>query len=437
MPGDISWLPGRPTAAPERSERLHARTREADAVKRSVCPYCAVGCGQLIYTQGGRIIGIEGDPESPISRGRLCPKGAATFQYVTGSQREKHVLYRRPGGTDWQSIPLEQAMEMVAQRVKKTRDETWEDTGVNGHKVRRTLGIAHLGGATLDNEENYQDLRNADCILIQGSNMAECHPVGFQWVMEAKERGATLIHVDPRYTRTSAMANLHVPIRVGSDIAFLGGIVRYIEGFQDTEELEGLFSGWLPEEGKYDPSTWQYEGASGVVAASGHKQLYAGPGAGEGAPRHTQLSVESHDFTLQHPRCVFQLLRRHFARITITDMADGKVKGYFVMGENPTVGSSSGTLQRKGLAKLEWLVVRDPVLIETAGFWQRSPEIASGEETGSVRRRWGQRRRSYGTRGQSASPYRWCAERLNEREYVLTQLAHAEAPSVRGCRRGK
>jgi formate dehydrogenase major subunit len=423
------------------------------------------------------------------------------------------------------------------------------------------LGISFgRGGAT----GFQQDLQNADCILIQGSNMAECHPVGFQWVMEAKERGATIIHVDPRYTRTSAMASLHVPLRVGSDIAFLGGIVRYIleneryfkeyvvhytnasavirEDFRDTEELGGLFSGWMPEEGKYDPRTWQYEGASGVVAASGHKQLFAEPGAGHGTPRHTQLSDATHDPTLQHPRCVFQILRRHFARYTpelveklcgvprdlflkvaetlcrssgrerttafcyavgwtqhtvgvqyirtasiiqlllgnmgrpgggimamrghasiqgssdiptlynilpgylpmphvkqegrlekyletnqaqsgwwselpkymvsllkayfgpaaradndyafdylprltgdhshlttITDMADGKVKGYFVMGENPAVGSSSGTLQRKGLAKLEWLVVRDPVLIETAEFWQRSPEIASGE----------------------------------------------------------
>ncbi len=143
------------TAATERSERLRSRTREADAVKRSVCPYCAVGCGQLVYTKEGRITDIEGDPDSPISRGRLCPKGAATFQLVTGSHREKQVLYRRPGATEWEAIPLEQAMEMVAQRVKKTRDETWEARDINGHEVRRTLGIAHLGGATMDNEENY------------------------------------------------------------------------------------------------------------------------------------------------------------------------------------------------------------------------------------------------------------------------------------------
>ena len=151
--GDLKGLG--PTATSARTEGLHARTRDADAVRRSVCPYCAVGCGQRVYVQGGRITDIEGDPDSPISRGRLCPKGAASFQLVTGSHRLQRVLYRRPGGTRWETLPLEEAMERVAQRVKRTRDETWEETDAHGHPVRRTLGIAHLGGATLDNEENY------------------------------------------------------------------------------------------------------------------------------------------------------------------------------------------------------------------------------------------------------------------------------------------
>lgn len=425
------------------------------------------------------------------------------------------------------------------------------------------LGITFgRGGATTFQ----QDLQNSDCILIQGSNMAECHPVGFQWVMEAKKRGATVIHVDPRYTRTSAMADIHASLRVGTDIAFLGGLIRYaLESgryfrdyvvhytnaaalirpeFQDTEELDGLFSGWDPKEGKYDPASWQYEGASGTMAAAGHKYAYDEAGAGDpgDSPRDTRLSEETHDYTLEHPRCVFQLLRRHYARYTpdiveqvcgvpkelflkiadavcsnsgrerttaicyavgwtqhttgvqnirtaailqlllgnmgrpgggimalrghasiqgssdiptlynilpgylampnlkngesletyfrthqaqsgwwselpkymvsllkayfgeaatrendflfdhlprisgdhshlstLGDMADGKVKGYFVMGQNPTVGSSSGSQQRKGLAKLEWLVVRDIALIETAEFWRNSPEVASGE----------------------------------------------------------
>jgi formate dehydrogenase major subunit len=143
------------TATSTRTEDLRARTAQADVVTKSVCPYCAVGCGQLVFTRRGRITDIEGDPDSPISRGRLCPKGAATFQLVTGSHREEQVLYRRPYGTAWEPIPLERAMDMVAERVKKARDEHWEDRDEDGRPLRRTLAFAHLGGATLDNEENY------------------------------------------------------------------------------------------------------------------------------------------------------------------------------------------------------------------------------------------------------------------------------------------
>ena len=138
-----------------RTEGLHARTRKADRVVGSVCPYCAVGCGQLIYVKDEKILDIEGDPASPISAGCLCPKGAATFQLVTGSHRVQQVLYRKPYGTAWEAIPLETAMEMVAQRVKKARDENWEENDQDGKALRRTMAIAHLGGATLDNEENY------------------------------------------------------------------------------------------------------------------------------------------------------------------------------------------------------------------------------------------------------------------------------------------
>src|SRR5579864_6730109 len=151
---------------------------------------------------------------------------------------------------------------------------------------------------------------NSDAILIMGSNMAENHPVGFQWVMEAKERGAKVIHVDPRFSRTSAVADLHVPIRAGTDIAFLGGIVNYIlenglefreyvvrytnaativsEDFRDTEDLDGLFSGFDADEAKYDVSSWQYEGSE----------------RGQTDP------------TLEHPRCVYQLLKKHYRRYT-------------------------------------------------------------------------------------------------------------------------
>jgi formate dehydrogenase major subunit len=145
---------GKP-AFSKRTLELAPRTRTADKVVRSVCPYCAVGCGQLVYMKDGKITDIEGDPDSPVSEGCLCPKGAATFQLVTGSHRVNQVLYRKPYGTRWEVIPLEQAMDMVAERVKKTRDESWEDADEEGKPLRRTMGIAHLGGATLDNEENY------------------------------------------------------------------------------------------------------------------------------------------------------------------------------------------------------------------------------------------------------------------------------------------
>jgi formate dehydrogenase major subunit len=142
-------------ASSPRTESLAPRTSTADQAVASVCPYCAVGCGQLVYVKNGKILDIEGDPRSPISNGCLCPKGAATFQLVTGAHRVHRVLYRRPYGTEWEQIPLEQAMDMVADRVRKTRESHWEQTSDDGCATRRTMSMAHLGGATLDNEENY------------------------------------------------------------------------------------------------------------------------------------------------------------------------------------------------------------------------------------------------------------------------------------------
>ena len=154
--GDLTALGD--TVRSQRTETLLPRIQAADGSVRSVqsvCPYCAVGCGQLVFVKGEKITDIEGDPDSPISRGCLCPKGAATFQLVTGSHRVKNVLYRRPHGTQWEVVPLEWAMDRVAERIQKTREETWETQTKDGHAVNRTLGMAHLGGATLDNEENY------------------------------------------------------------------------------------------------------------------------------------------------------------------------------------------------------------------------------------------------------------------------------------------
>jgi len=131
------------------------RTATADRVVQSVCPYCAVGCGQKVYVKDERVIQIEGDPDSPVSRGRLCPKGSASEQLVNNPNRQTAMLYRRPYGTEWESLDLETATDMIADRVVQTRARTWEAKDPQGRPVNRTLGIAGLGGATLDNEENY------------------------------------------------------------------------------------------------------------------------------------------------------------------------------------------------------------------------------------------------------------------------------------------
>jgi len=630
---------GRGAAARTRhTDELLPRTFTADKVVKSICPYCGVGCGQNVYVKDDKVIQIEGDPDSPVSRGRLCPKGAASLQLTTGESREHHVLYRRPHGTEWERIPLDTALDMVAKRVVETRRKTWQ-WNEEDKRVRRTLGIASLGGATLDNEENYlikklftalgviqvenqarlchsstvaglgtsfgrggattclQDLQNADCIVIEGSNFAEAHPVGFQWVMEAKARGATVIHVDPRYTRTSAVSDVYVPLRAGSDVAFLGGIINYVlsndayfhdyvlaytnastiirEDFADTEDLDGVFSGLDEEEREYNSDAWQYEGMEMQSAAGERDKQYEeqqedgqgaasgaeGEGNGKGASSgknsggsHSGRS-EAHgsggaafhgqpetDPTLQHPRCVMQILKRHYSRYTPemvervcgvppelfdlvcrtlvrnsgrdrttafayavgwTQHSDGSqmirtasilqlllgnigrpgggiqalrghasiqgstdiptlfnllpgylpmphahehedldayvqgesaeqgfwgnmkaymvsllkaywganataqndycfdylprltgshstyetvmaqlddvCKGYFLLGQNPAVGSANGRMQRMGMAKLDWLVVRDFSLIESATWWKDGPEIESGE----------------------------------------------------------
>jgi formate dehydrogenase major subunit len=138
-----------------RSAGLQPRTEMADRVVSSVCPYCAVGCAQRVFVKDEQVIQIEGNPDSPISRGRLCPKGSASKQLVTGPQRMQKVLYRPPYGTEWTELDLGTAMEMIADRVLDARRKGWQDADEHGNPLRRTMGIASLGGATLDNEENY------------------------------------------------------------------------------------------------------------------------------------------------------------------------------------------------------------------------------------------------------------------------------------------
>ena len=196
------------------------------------------------------------------------------------------------------------------------------------------------------------DLANSDCIVVMGSNMAENHPVGFRFVLEAKDRGATIIHVDPRFTRTSALADLYAPIRSGSDIAFLGGIIRHIlendlwfrdyalnytnlatiidERYRDTEDLGGVFSGWSDESHTYKNDSWQYEGEQMASPLAEHHT-----GTGEplwGVAGRDKTGPEPQDLTLQHPRCVYQIMRRHYARYTpeMVERATGCPKETFL-----------------------------------------------------------------------------------------------------------
>jgi formate dehydrogenase major subunit len=142
-------------AKSRRSEELTARTEQADRVVGSICPYCAVGCAQQVFVKDERVVHIEGDPASPISRGRLCPRGSSSPSLVSSPTRATKALYRPPHATDWEEIDLDRAVDMIADRVIETRARTWEATDDRGRALNRTLGFAHLGGATLDNEENY------------------------------------------------------------------------------------------------------------------------------------------------------------------------------------------------------------------------------------------------------------------------------------------
>jgi formate dehydrogenase major subunit len=144
-----------PHAVSKHTREAGSRIAGLDAAE-SVCPYCAVGCSQVVYTRGGELVDIEGNPRSPINQGTLCPKGSASRQLVQQPGRLTKVLYRRPHGTEWETLELEQAMDMIAERVIAAREAGWQTVDEEtGKRVDRTLGFAHLGGATLDNEENY------------------------------------------------------------------------------------------------------------------------------------------------------------------------------------------------------------------------------------------------------------------------------------------
>ncbi len=320
----------------------------------SICCYCAVGCGLLVSTdhETGRSINIEGDPDHPVNEGTLCPKGASIWQTVEQSPRVTKVLYRAPYSDKWEEKSWDWALPRIARKIKQVRDASFQAKNAKGQVVNRCEALASLGSAALDNEEGWLlqammralgltyidsharichsstvgalaesfgrgamsnhwiDLKNSDVILIMGSNAAENHPISFKWVTRAMEQGATLIHVDPRFTRTSAKADLHAHIRSGTDIAFFGGLIKFIldnnlhqmpyvseytnaaliltesYGFKD-----GLFSGFDEAKIAYDRKSWGYE-----LDAAG---------------------IPKTDPTLAHPRCVFQQMKVHYSRYDI------------------------------------------------------------------------------------------------------------------------
>ncbi len=319
----------------------------------SICPYCAVGCGLIIHTRDNKITYVEGDPDHPINEGALCSKGAALIQISSQNpERLTTPLYRAPKSDHWQKVSWGWALDKIVEKIYYTRERTFIHKNSKGQIVNRTEGIASVGSAALNNEECYAyqkflralglvyiehqarlcysstlmalmhtfglgamtnhwiDLKNSDVILIMGSNAAENHPISFKWILKAKKKGATIIHVDPRFTRTSAKANLYAPIRAGTDLAFLGGMINFIienqlycQKFlkqstnatflvnpliQLPHDLDGLFSGYDPQTRSYDKSTWAFQkDGKGVIKK---------------------------DPTLQDEYCVFTLLRKHFYR---------------------------------------------------------------------------------------------------------------------------
>jgi formate dehydrogenase major subunit len=380
LPRQMRGASARSTAATStESQRLHPRLIEADHIGTSICPYCAVGCAQLIYAKDGKAIHVEGDPRSPINQGTLCPKGAATLDLFNSPLRLNKVLYRAPRSDHWEEKPLDWAMERIAQLVKRARDETFVTRLPSGKTVNHTLGIGSLGGATLDIEENYLikkllcgglgmvwienqarvchsasvpslgstfgrgaatmpqwSLAHSDCVVVMGSNMAENHPIAFRFVMQAKTKGATVIHVDPRFTRTSAVADIYAPIRTGTDIAFLGGIIHHllendlwfedyalnytniatiIDGrFRDADQAGGLFSGWNEQKHAYEYESWQYQGEK-VPSSLAEHSVNTTESFSEKTKR-MDSGPPPQDRTLQHPNCVYQIMRRHYARYT-------------------------------------------------------------------------------------------------------------------------
>lgn len=355
----------------------------------NICCYCSGGCGTICSARNGELINLEGDPDHPVNMGGLCPKGAAMWglrNIVTPERKAKlhpdrvlTPLVRRPGSKTWEKISWDEAIDAIAKRIKKTRDETFVEKE-DGVTVNRCDGIASFGAAQLNNEEGWLvqkfarslgivaidnqtrvchsstvsglapsfgrgsmtshwcDFQNSDVILSIGSNNVENHPLSSRWVERAQDRGATWIVVDPRYNRSAANADIYGRIRPGTDIAFYGGLINYIlsndlwqheyvlnytnaacllrEDYEFDPE-SGLFSGWDPETKRYSDETWGYDYDQVAKWDTSETGAYAWVNK-PGTPKFKtpDLEVLKRDLSLTDPRCVINVMKRHYARYT-------------------------------------------------------------------------------------------------------------------------
>ena len=354
----LGFMPA--TALAEVRQYKLSRTTET----RNTCPYCSVGCGLLMYGLGDHaknavssIIHIEGDPDHPVNRGTLCPKGASLIDFIHSPHRLLEPEYRAPGSNEWTKISWDDALDRITRLMKADRDAHFVHQTADGKTVNRWLTTGMLAASAASNEAGYLthkvtrsmgmlafdnqarvchgptvaallptfgrgamtnhwvDIRNADVILSMGGNAAEAHPCGFKWVVEAKAHNkAKLIVVDPRFTRTASVADHYVANRTGTDIVFMGALINhllttdqinheYVRANTDMAFIvredfgfeDGLYSGYDQAAGKYtDKASWDYE-----IGDDGYARI---------------------DPTLQHPRCVYQLMKHHYSRYTLDMM---------------------------------------------------------------------------------------------------------------------
>ena len=355
----------------------------------NICCYCSGGCGTICSSRDGELINLEGDPDHPVNLGGLCPKGAAMWglrNVVTADRKAKlhpdrplYPMVRRPGKKEWERLSWDEAVNEIARHIKTTRDATFVEKE-DGITVNRCDGISSFGAAQLNNEEGWLvqkfarsmgilsidnqtrvchsstvaglapsfgrgsmtshwcDFANSDVIMSIGSNNVENHPLASRWVERAQDKGAKWIVVDPRYSRSAAQADIYARIRPGTDIAFYGGLIRYIienklyqkeyilhytnaacilrPDFKFNEET-GLFSGWDPETKRYDNETWGYDVDKKVGWDTTPGSAFSWVNDPDVPKFKTpDLKVLKRDMTLTDPNCVLNVMRRHYARYT-------------------------------------------------------------------------------------------------------------------------